>query len=322
MGKLARLIEYHLADSSKKAELMSSGHFRNQIGEQTIVKLQENTDSGASLIQEEVYKQVVEGAQKAVCFRDIIPIIKTGKGELRIPKVAGADYAEDVAEGAAIPVKTGTYSHVSISIKKIGERPLITREMIDDALFDVVELELKRTGHALENKFNRDCIYELITGSTGTAIDPTTDSFTVSYLAKAIKNVKTNNFNPDTAIFHPFAEAQLFSDSNLVYVSYAGTEMTLREGKIPKLLGLQIKTLSVTTGDSTYYWDDTDDTNHYMAAVLDSAKAIFAGIREDITINNYNDPIYDLVGIAATMRYGVKTVNGAASVLINTNTVA
>jgi len=314
MGRLATLLKYADAGPNERKKLLNSNAFRKAVGEKTVVKLQEASDiAETTLLQEEVLKKVVEGAEPAVCFRDILPIIKTDSYSVRVVKSTGGEYAEDIAEGGVIPVNTTELSKVDITINKIGTRPLITKEVIEDALFDIVEIELEKAGRRMENKLNRDCLYEILSGITTTDTDPATDNyFKVSDIATALKKVKTENFTPDTIVMHPHAEGLLLQDSNLVYVAYAGGDQTLRTGKIPTLLGLKPYTCSVTTGSTSYYWDDTDSASHYMALVIDSKNMAYIGMRRDLTVERYEDPIHDLEGISVTMRYGVKTIQPKA----------
>lgn len=314
MGKLAALLKYTQAGSNERKKLLASNAFKKTVGDKTFVKLEQAEDiAETTLLQEEVLRKVVAGAEPAICFRNIIPIVKTDSFSLRVVKTTGGEYAEDLAEGGIIPVNTNELSKVDITINKIGTRPLITKEVIEDSLFDIVEIELEKAGRRMENKFNRDILYEILSGITTTDTDPaTTGTFAVSDIATALKKVKTENFTPDVLIMHPQAEGLLLKDSNLVYVAYAGGDQTLRTGKIPTLLGLKPYTLSVTTGKTDYYWDDTDAATHYMSIVMDSKNMAYVGMRRDMTVEKYEDPIHDLEGISVTMRYGVKTIQPKA----------
>ena len=270
------------------------------------------------LVQEEVFKTISEGAEPFKVMRDVLPIIKTDSYSVRVVKGQTGSYAEDIAEGAKVPIDTQVYDKEDISIKKIGTRPLITNELIEDSLFDIVELELKKAGSRMENKLNRDALVEILTDTSAgtTDIDPSSTHIAVSDLAAARAAVEGNNYMPDTLVTHPSAEGYLLTDSNLVYASYAGTNKTLTTGKLPQILGLTPYTLSVTTGTTSHYWDGTDAANHYYAFLIDSKAHTYIAMRRDLTVEEYDDPIHDIYGIACTMRYGVATIQPGAGVLI------
>ena len=84
---------------------------------------------------------------------------------------------------------------------------------------------------------NRDVLYELLSNISGpTDVDPATDNqFKVSDIAQAIENTKAYNFHPNKLVMNARAEGLLLGDSNLVYVSYAGTDSTLKTGRLPTI---------------------------------------------------------------------------------------
>jgi hypothetical protein len=52
--------------------------------------------------------------------------------------------------------------------------------------------------------------------------------------------------------------------------------------------------------------------------ILDSTHAGAIAMRRDLTVDRYEDPIRDLVGMSVTMRYDVKYLMGGAIVKITT----
>ena len=168
---------------------------------------------------------------------------------------------------------------------------------------------------------NRDVLYELLSNISGpTDVDPATDNqFKVSDIAQAIENTKAYNFHPNKLVMNARAEGLLLGDSNLVYVSYAGTDSTLKTGRLPTIWGLKPYLCTATTGSTSVYWDSTDSATHYMAMVLDTDTPVgFIGMRRDLNVEKYDDPINDLLGIKVTMRYGVGVTQAAAGCRILT----
>jgi len=319
MSKLTKLLELGYAGNAERTRILNKPSTKKYFNEREFkALLQSEAAQTANLVQEEVYKTISEGAEPWKVFRDILPIIKTESYSVRIVKGEVGTYAEDLAEGSKVPIDDQIYTKEDIVIKKTGTRPLITNELIEDGLFDVVELELKKAGARMENKLNRDCLLEILTDTTaGTSdVDPVTSAVSVTDLAKARADVAGNNYMPDTMITHPSAEGQLLQDSNLVYASWAGTSSTLTSGNLPKILGLTPHTCSVTTGSTGHYWDGTDSANHYNIIIFDKAAHTYLAMRRDLTTEEYEDPIHDIVGIACTMRYGVATIQAGSGVLV------
>lgn len=309
MSEFVNLMKYAVADNKDKPKLLS--RFQNP----NIVKLLQSEDiENTTLIQEEVYKTVLEGAEPQLCMREALPVLKVKSNALRYVMGESGTYAEEVAEGAEIPIDTQDYSKTDFVIKKIGRRPLITNELIEDGLFDVIALELKKAGAALENKLNMDALNTLINSAIASEALTSAGIVQVSDIATAIGKVKKNNFIPDTLILSPTAESTLLRDSNLVYVNRAGDNSALRGGNIgATLLGLKPYTTSVT-GDG-WGGETSGDT---LALVIDRTHAGAIAMRRDLTIEQYKDPIRDLAGMSITMRYDVKSFFSNAIVKITT----
>jgi len=319
MSKFTKLLQFAFADNSERKQIIDKPSTEMILGDKTYKALMQTNDiQQSNLLQEEVFKTISEGAEPFKCLRNILPIIRTDSYSVRVVKGEVGTYADKVAEGAKVPIDTQVYTKEDITIDKIGTRPIITNELIEDCLFDIAELELRKSGARMENKLNRDCLLEILTDTTAstTDVDPGGTHLAVTDLAKARADVETNNYMPDTIITHPSAEGYLLQDSNLVYSSYAGQSNTLATGNIPKILGLTPYTTSVTTGSTGHVWGGTDAANNYNAIILDSKAHTYIAMRRDLTVEEYDDPIHDILGIACTMRYGVSTIQPASGVLI------
>ncbi len=273
-----------------------------------------------TLLQEAVYDTIVEGGKPFKCFREILPIAKKDGYQIRVTYSSGSSYAKEIPEGAPFEVETSKLKKQDINIKKYGVRPLITNELIEDGLWDIVEWELKNAGQALENRFNRECLTTILKGSL-----PETDAagsgLSVTYVAQGINTVKKNGFIPDTLVMHPTAEMKMLSDTNIIYANYWGSAGPLQEYKVPKIGGLKPYVCSVTAGGddayttaaaSTPMWIDADAAYKYDALIFDSSKLAMVGMRRDYTVEKYEDPIHDMVGINASMRFGVAVIHEGA----------
>lgn len=315
-NKLTKLLEIAYAGNVEREKILGKESTEQILGKETKTLLQSDARQQSNLLQEEVYNTISEGAEPWKCLREIVPIIRTDSYSVRIVKGETGTYAEELAEGANVPIDTQVYTKEDISINKIGTRPLITNELVEDCLFDIINLELQKAGMRMENKLNRDVLLEILTDATTTDIDPADAHIAVTDLARARAGVASENYMPDKCMFHPTAEGYLLQDSNLVYASFAGTASTLHTGQIPKLLGMTPYTCSVTTGSTGHYWDGTDAANHYYGLCIDSKASTYLAMRRDLTVEQYDDPIHDLKGISCTMRYGTATIQPKAANLI------
>lgn len=315
-NKLTKLLEIAYAGNVEKEKILSKESTEKILGKEVKELLQSDSRQQSNLLQEEVYNTISQGAEPWKCLREIVPIIRTDSYSVRVVKGETGTYAEELAEGANVPIDTQVYSKEDISIYKIGTRPLITNELVEDCLFDIINLELQKAGMRMENKLNRDVLLEILTDAGTTEVDPADAHLAVTDLARSRSAIASANYMPDKCIFHPAAEGYLLQDSNLVYSSFAGTTAALHSATIPKLLGMTPYTCSVTTGSTSKYWDSTDSANHYYGLTIDSQASTYLAMRRDLTVEQYDDPIHDLKGISCTMRYGTGTIQANAANLI------
>jgi hypothetical protein len=317
MTKLTKLLDYNYAGNNERSRMRNTSSFKRNVLDTLSKEQKELLISDASdadeLLQESVYDAIIAGATPARCMRDVIPTVGIGDHQMRVTYASGgANYATDVAEGAAIPLNEDQFNTVTITPKKVGVRPLITNEMIEDELWSMVEWHLRWAGGAIENKLNKDCLDDFIAGTT---VSDKTGAGSIDNIAAARGSVTTNGWNPDKMVIAPGFETDLLAEDNFMQAYQYGDNSILKTGNIPGVLGMNVHKLSIVTGD-TYTWGGGfDAASEYGALIFDSkAPFMMLGMKRDISIEQYDDPIHDLVGIAATMRYGTGIIHGDAGV--------
>ena len=99
-------------------------------------RLHEILLSDASQATAKVLDTVWEAAKPQLIGRELVVVIAQDAPLIKVPR-AKISRAFEVAEGAEIPVGTEDYDSVTLTPKKYGVRPLISREMVEDAEWDV-----------------------------------------------------------------------------------------------------------------------------------------------------------------------------------------
>ena len=264
-----------------------------------------------NLIQTEMYKTVVEGAEPFKVMRQALNVLPMGAATLDIPVGEAGSYAREVAEGAEVPISTQDYSKVTFTAKKIAERPVITDEMVADALYPVIELELRKAGAKLENKINQMAIVELVDNSSANEHDTNGSNQGIKAIAAAVAKVEADGFMPDRIVMCPGFKAGIMAE--FVPTGYSGAD-TVMTGKLPNLLGLQAFVSNVvhTTAASWAYGTNED----LGAVVFDSQNSTMLGIRQDITVKRYDDVVRMLQGTVVSARVAVDTLQANAGARI------
>lgn len=275
--------------------------------------LSEGIETG-TLTQTEINRTILEGSEPAKCFRECVPIFTMNSNVMQINIGETGTYAPFVAEASAIPINTQDYSARTWTAKKFGERPVITSEMVNDALFPVIELEVRKTGYRIENTLNQWMLKVLMDNAgneydLGAAISTNGGAVAVT---NAWGELVADGYIPDQVVVHPAIAPYLFKDFIPGYNPAAQSRVD--SGQLPMVMGCQVRVCGVsctTTSSptaSTQTWGDKTDGQMGML-VFDSKSCGGIGMRQDTRAENYRDPIRDLVGISVTMRaacqYGV-----------------
>lgn len=318
MSKLTKLLEYYTADDYDRKKMSSSKSFKESVLKSTPKKRRELLLSDeleeSDLLQEEVLKTIVKGAEQFRCMRDVFPIERTKTNSVRVVyQDDEPGTAVEVPEGGKIPVNHDTLSHTNISIKKYGDRPLISNEIIEDCLWDRVDIELERLGYRMENALNDQCMKEMLSATPNTN-SGTAGGIAPSDISDVKRLIKLNGFLGTHMIMHPQAEGEFAKSDYLMKANFSGDNKLLREGNIGKLLGLKSYIYSLDNSDNSTNWGSTDGDAYIW--VGNPGQFLKVVMRRDIKVDEYDDPVYDLVGLSATMRFGVGRIQNNAGYFI------
>ena len=256
-----------------------------------------------TLIQSEAHATVMEGSEPSICLRRALPTVQMKSRTMNWTVGETGTYAPEVAEATDIPIDNQDYDTVEFVARKYGVRPLITKELIEDGLFNVAEIEMRKAGRRVENRLNQNGITELI-DSAGLEHDTAGTNQGIKAIASAVSKVRAAGFNPDTLIMHPSAEAVVLQE--FVPTNYYPTEAIVNTGMVPNILGLKSFTCGVTK-NGTQEWD-YDTGGDIGMVVYDSVAAAAIGMRRDVTVENFDDPIKDMVGMTVTSRFDVEVI--------------
>jgi hypothetical protein len=264
-----------------------------------------------TLLQTEMHATVLEGAEPWKCMRQACTVLPMKANTLTIPVGEVGSYAPEVAEGAEIPISDQDYTSVTLTAKKYGVRPMITDEMVADALYPVIEMEIRKAGAKLENTLNQIALTNLIDNTSANEHDASGSNLGIKAIATAIKKVKADGFIPDRIVLHPDAEALIMAE--YIPTGYVGAEAA-QSGKLPNLLGLSPFITNVADASSET-WEYNSDGDIGMV-VFDSGNSTVIGERQPITIKRFDDVIRQLQGGTVSARWAVGTLQANAGARI------
>ncbi len=308
---LVRALEMEFAGPSERKRLaaqidprlttfeMDTGKVLN-LREHMLSDISEST----TLIQEEVYREVLGGAQPFRCFREVLPIYPAKSTILEVPlahdasNVEGTKFIRPLADGAAGVEKTEGYDIRQIDIYTYREIPTITQNLIDDQMFNAVADQIYFTGQKIENQINQECVTALL-DNAGNQHDCGETNLGLHGIAYARRELMKDGYYPDVAIVCPEAEASLNLDTTFASSYGWGTEALQ-----PRMaMGVKVIVCGVADRSSSYTWTYNSNGDAGML-VLDSRRAGAIAMRQDITVEPFRDPVRDLQSINVKARFG------------------
>ena len=280
-------------------------------------KIQEyiSTDDGTPgtlLIPKLILPVMIEEVDKALLPREMAAMVLNSFDGSTIDvnlETANTPIIREVGEGAEIPLDNQGYTNVTFTPIKYGVAIRITREMMEDSQFELLQRNIRSAGRRFAENENSLIIEQLDTGAntiTGGA------AITIANITQAMLNVEGNDFEPtDFAIgldiLNDLRNIDTFVEANKV----GNTDM-LQRGFLGTLFGMNVaKFSSASTA--------LPNTNRSLRGyVFDRKQAYGIAIKRDITVENFDLPTFDMQGAVITQRIAVQALRTGAIAIITT----
>ena len=212
-----------------------------------------------------------------------------------------------VAEGAGIPMDNLGFSSVTFTPVKYGISVRITKEMMEDAQFDIFTENIKMAGRRIAENENK-LILTALDGAGNTVTGGA--SLTIANITQAILNLHNYDFVPtDFVVGYEILNDLQNIDTFVEFQKVGNTEM-LQRGFLGTIYGLNVVKFSTNAAPSTTYAK--------YGYVLDRSMAYGIAIKRDITVENFDLATYDMSGAAITQRIDVELLRSNAVCNITT----
>lgn len=278
----------------------------------------EQTSEKDILWREQLLDTIVAGAEENKVARDasFVVDVDTKKGDHPIRE--DELFAPQIAEGAEIPTDEIDWTQQSWSAQKHGLGARVTDELMRQSLIDVMELNIRNLGAAMENALNRDYINEVVDNADSGndhEVNPSNREVDVDDINRLMTEVEEQALGPsDTLVIHPKAKQGLLtqeSNNNLVFVNRSDSRDVLYGRNIPEILDLDTAVSlrsNVYTGSNTWDWTATGE----FGAVAYVRQQMFTYLYRDLETKDFSDPIRDLEGANVRGWWDTKVGNSSA----------
>lgn len=263
------------------------------------VSLKEIVNLNASLIQVKVMDLVLEGADMVpVDYRKLANVVPLDTPQLVYPTISHTDFKVVKGSSAAAKRYMGGKAG-AVSFDCAGDKGLYTMALgvkktdIRDQNWGIIEETVRMAGKAF-SKYVCDAIIEAYVADAGNTQARSTDNH-FDALNKLVALCKNDGFYPNFFLIAPDEHTDLMALANFTSSLYtANLNIQINKGLIGTLYGAPVYVV----------YNATLATN-MVAAEFEKGKLL--GLREDLMVEDYDDPLHGLEGAILSMRYDLKT---------------
>lgn len=215
----------------------------------------------------------------------------------------------ELGEGSEIPLDSQDYETLTFTFTKYGVAIRITREMMEDAQFELLQRNIRMAGKRFAENETKLVLIALDGANTTVAGGA---AMTIANLTKAMQNLEDSDYSPTDVIIGTEVLNDLRNIDTFAEADKWGDKTSFnRTGMIGRVYGLNVHRFSPNAAPSTTY--------KKYAYVLDRAEAYGIAIKRDVTIENFTLPTYDMEGAALTQRIDVQLIKSKAVSKITTS---
>jgi HK97 family phage major capsid protein len=250
---------------------------------------------GSLLIEKTIYPTLIDEYLKKLIPRTEAAIVITNVpgSSIDLDLVTNNKLkVRQIAEGSEITLDQAEYSSSNFKPLKYGVGIKITREMLEDGKWDLLNHNIMLAGRRMAENEN-SLVISALDGAANTVSGGAT--VTLGNIIRAMQYLTDVDSTPTTMVFGPEVHSDLLNLEGFQKVSYAGTDETLRGGTIGQLFGMKlVGPISANAGITT--------TSSY---VFDKNFAYVIVEKRPITVENYDIKSHDLSAAVVTQRITV-----------------
>ena len=268
---------------------------------------------GSLLIVKKIYDTLIEETEKALLPRSEAAIVF---GPAQIPgssididlATANTMDVRVVAEGAEIPLDNADYTSTNLKPVKYGVAIRITKELMEDAKWNLLEHNIKIAGKRFaENETNLvitalDSAANTVSG--GAAI-------TIANITRAIQYLDDSDFNATTLAAGNEVINDMRNIDTFVEADKLGSREMLATGFIGRVYGLNVIRFSTNAAPSSTY--------SKYAYIYDKAQAYAIAEKRPVMIDRFDLPNCDMSAASVTQRIVAQILRSSAVAKITTS---
>lgn len=210
-----------------------------------------------------------------------------------------------VGEGAEIPIDQTEYNNLNVRPLKYGLAVRITRELVEDSMFNILENAIRIAGRRFAENENRIVVLNSLDAAANTVTGGA--AITIANITRAIQYLEDNDFmGTDFVIGFEVLNDLRNIDTFVEYNKVGNTEM-LQRGFLGTIYGLNVVRVSTNAGMTA--------TSSY---VIDRNHAYVIAEKRPLAVENFELPAQDMSAVSITQRIDSQALRTGAIAKITT----
>lgn len=211
-----------------------------------------------------------------------------------------------IAEGTEIVLDNSTYSSTNLKPKKYGVTIKITRELLEDGKWNMLQKNVERTGKKMAENETSLIVTDAL-DNAGNTVATGNATIAIANITRAMQYLEDNDFNPTSYFVGMEVLNDLRNIDTFVEFNKVGNTDMLAKGFLGNIYGMNVMKVSTNAGMTT--------TSSY---VTDKSEAYALAEKRPVTVENFSLPVYDMDAASVTQRIVAKELRASAIAKITT----
>ena len=209
-----------------------------------------------------------------------------------------------VPEGAEIPLDQTEYTNLNVKPTKYGVAIRITRELLEDGKWNLLDHNIKIAGRRFAEQEN-SLVVTALDGAANTVTGGA--AITIANITRAMQYLEDSDYTATTFIVGNEVLNDLRNIDTFVEANRVGNTEMLTRGFLGNIYGMNVIRVSTNAGMTTTSSYVTDKNHAYIIAE-----------KRPVTVENFDLPVYDLSAASITQRIAVSALRTSSIAKITT----
>lgn len=266
--------------------------------------------SNSVLVKQQLFSTIKDAAVKNAVGRQLVDVIPLTEGSALDFDLATKDSMKvrKAGESAEKALTKEAYTKVTVTPELYAGNMRITRSMIEDSNFPLIERNLRQAGREMSYK-ETDLVLSAFNDTTfgfpaqsGHSFNSAGTELGTVDLVDGMELIEIQDYEPNTGVLHPTQVSELRNLDTFVEADKIGDRRMFETGWVGKIFGMDFVRSTLQSQNVVH--------------LLDKQEAGVLVVRRPLTVERWNDPLRDLVNATFSQRMAARVLRPGAGVKI------